>query len=156
MRKLRTRQHVIEDLGFNNVEFHTLNAGYTMFRQTYNDYGLDGHIQTFNEEGEVEMTRIQFQLKSTDHIKLSKNKNEIKFDLSKRDLELWLLTNEIVYLFLYDAQSKKTYFLNLQSYFNSNSILLRNVQRYIRVNFSIQDQLTADTILSIKKNLKIL
>ncbi len=40
MRKQRTRQHIIEDLGFNYVERQILYAGFTVQRYTVNDYTI--------------------------------------------------------------------------------------------------------------------
>ena len=71
MRKRRTRQHIIEDLGFNHVERHILLAGYILRRFSQNDYGYDGMIDTFNEEGEAQSLSFMFQLKSTDNIQQS-------------------------------------------------------------------------------------
>ena len=67
MRKLRTRQHIIEDLSFNHIEKQILLAGFTMDRNPH-DYGIDGYIQTFKPTGEINRKTIDFQLKSTDHI----------------------------------------------------------------------------------------
>ena len=92
MRKQRTREHVIEDLGFNHVERQILYAGYTVQRYMHNDYGYDGLIHTFNEVGEIESDGIYIQLKSTDNIQFSVKSETIVFDLSKRDLELWLMS----------------------------------------------------------------
>ena len=111
MRKLRTRQHIIEDLGFNHVEWQILKAGFTVTPYYHNDYNLDGQFRTFNEKGEVENNTIEFQLKSTDKIK--RVGNTIKFDLSKRDLELWLLNNSTLLVLLYDAQQEMAYFLDI-------------------------------------------
>ena len=44
MRKLRTRQHTIEDLGFNHVERQILYAGFTVQRYLVNDYGIIGFM----------------------------------------------------------------------------------------------------------------
>ena len=57
MRKQRTREHVIEALGFNYVERHILYAGYTVMRYSQgNDYGYDGLVQTYNEQGIVDFS----------------------------------------------------------------------------------------------------
>ena len=40
MRKLRTREHIIEDLGFNHVEKQILLTGYVLQRN-YIDYGYE-------------------------------------------------------------------------------------------------------------------
>ena len=103
MRKRRTRQHIIEDLGFNHVERHILLAGYTLNRFNQNDYGYDGLITTFTDTGEIENFHLVFQLKSTDVIQLSVINESFVFDLSKRDLELWLYNPSPVLLILFDA-----------------------------------------------------
>ena len=77
MGKQRTREHIIEDLGFNYVERQILYAGFTHNRITQNDYGYDTLVYTFNERGEISSFIFHIQLKSTDHILLSKNKNSI-------------------------------------------------------------------------------
>ena len=105
MRKQRTREHIIEDLGFNYIERQILYAGFTVER-VRQDYGHDGFFVTFNEIGEVEPHLIRFQLKSTDFIKFSEKKQSVNFDLSKRDLELWLLDTNKMLLMLYDAQKE--------------------------------------------------
>ncbi len=132
MKKLRTRQHIIEDLGFNHIERQILYAGYVVQRSNHNDYGYDGIIHTFNESGEIEKFSFIIQLKSSDNIKLSKDKTKIAFDLSIRDLELWLQHILPVILILYDATDEKSYFLDLQTYFKNNRILLKNVRKFVR------------------------
>ena len=72
MRKQRTRQHIIEDLGINHVERQILYAGYTFYRYAHNDYGYDGSYTTFNENGEIETMNFNLQLKSTDKIQKQK------------------------------------------------------------------------------------
>jgi hypothetical protein len=122
MRKQRTREHIIEDLGFNHIERQILYAGFTVHRYTHNDYGYDGHIHTFNELGEIESDGIYMQLKSTDNIQLSTKSKTIVFDLSKRDLELWLMGITTMLLVVYDAQQEKAFYLDLQTYFREKSI----------------------------------
>ena len=117
MRKRRTRQHIIEDLGFNHVERQVLLAGYTLNRFNQNDYGYDGLITTFSETGEIENFHLVFQLKSTDFIQLSVINQSFVFDLSKRDLELWLYNPTPVLLILFDAQKEIAYYIDLQAYF---------------------------------------
>ena len=82
MRKRRTRQHFIEDLGFNYVEKQALLGRCTIQRITH-DYGLDAEMHTYEENGEVEVGGIHIQIKSTDKIKLLKTRKEFAFDLSK-------------------------------------------------------------------------
>lgn len=133
MRKQRTREHIIEDLGFNHVEKQVLLAGYILRRNSQNDYGYDGLIHTFNKRGEIENFFMSFQLKSTDNLKLSKSREAFAFDLSRQDLELWLKSKNPVLLILFDAQKDIAYFIDLQSYFNENRVLLKNVRKFVRV-----------------------
>ena len=133
MRKLRTRQHVIEDLSFNHIEKHILNAGFTMYRITNNDYGYDGYIQLFKPSGEIVSALVHFQLKSTDHIQYSKSKQAFVFDLSIRDLQLWLSDDRKMLLALYDAQNDVAYYIDLQRYFQENRDALENINKFVRV-----------------------
>jgi hypothetical protein len=111
MRKQRTRAHIIEDLGFNHVERQILYAGFTVNRIVHNDYGYDSVVYTFNEQGEISSFIFHIQLKSTDHILLSSNKKTVIFDLSKRDLELWLSGSIKLILVLYDAEKEMAYYI---------------------------------------------
>ena len=138
MKKRRTRQHVIEDLGLNHIERHILLAGNVLRRFGEYDYGYDGMIDTFNEQGEAENLSFKIQLKSTDGIQLSPQKAGFIIDLSKRDLELWLRNQHPVLLILYDAREDKAYFAYLQTYFNENRLLLVDVRKFVRVFLSPQ------------------
>jgi Domain of unknown function (DUF4365) len=149
MRKLRTRQHIIEDLGLNHVQRQVLKAGFVVQRYGENDYSYDGLIHTFDSNGESDNGMILFQLKSTDNIKFDKSKKVAKFDLSKRDLELWLLSKVTVLLILYDAQAEIAYYLDLQKYFTVNRILLKDVIKYVRVNIPTDNVVTKNIFLSL-------
>lgn len=133
MKKLRTRQHIIEDLGFNHIEKQILLAGFVQRRYFHNDYGFDGCIDTFSDIGEIENLSIMFQLKSTDVISISNQKKACIFDLDKRDLELWLSDLRPVILILFDAQKEIAYFIDLQEYFRQNRQVLDDVRKFVRV-----------------------
>jgi hypothetical protein len=133
MKKLRTRQHIIEDLGLNHIERQILLAGNIFRRHGDHDYGYDGVIETFNQQGETENLSFKIQLKSTDVIQFSSQNNGFIIDLSKRDLELWLTDKYPVLLILYDAQAEVAYFADLQTYFEENRLLLKNVRKFVRI-----------------------
>ena len=154
MRKLRTRQHIIEDLGFNHVERQVLLAGYVVNRILQNDYGYDGTINTFNEAGETENLYIFFQLKSTDNIQFSAEKTAYSFDLSKRDLELWLYNTNPVILLLYDAQKDIVYFIDLQAYFEKNKASLKKVRKFVRVYIPQKAVFNTMAVQQLRKLLK--
>lgn len=136
MRKRRTRTHIIADLGFNYVERQVLLAGHTVERIIY-DYGYDGYMQTFNDNGEVEGNNIFMQIKSTDNLQLSEEKkNSIIFDISVKDLEFWLLGKEMMLLVVYDAKLERAFFLDLKQYFAQNRDDLNNVRKFVRVYIS--------------------
>ena len=147
MKKLRTRQHIIEDLGFNHVERQVLLAGCTMQKIT-RDYGYDGFIHLYNERGEYENGLIQFQLKSTDSLKVMNLGYAV--DLSKRDLELWLFTTLPMLLFLYDAKESKAYFVSLRDYFLENSIALRDVRKFVRIYIPASNLFDAEAMRSLR------
>ena len=133
MKKLRTREHIIEDLGLNHIERQILLSGNVLKRNQGYDYGYDGTIDTFDSIGQTDNLSFFVQLKSTDSIQLSPQKLGYIVDLSKRDLELWLNSKYPVLLILYDAQQEISYFVELQTYFNENRLLLKNVRKFVRV-----------------------
>jgi len=128
MKKTRTRQHFIEDLSYNYAEKQILLARCTLQRYLP-DYSYDASIHTYNERGEIENGEIYLQLKSTDNINFSEKRNAYTFDLSKRDLELWL----------YNILRK-------------NELVLGKINKFIRVFIPIEN------VFSIKcvKNLRTL
>jgi hypothetical protein len=138
MRKFRTRQHVIEDLGFNFIEKQVFLTG-AIIQRYFHDYGYDGEIQTFDEKGLFETGYILFQLKSTDFPKLSKNEKSLLFDLSKRDLELWLFETVPVVLVLYCANWDKAYFIELTTHFKKNRIELQKVIKFVRIQIPLSN-----------------
>ena len=154
MKKLRTRQHIIEDLGLNHIERQILLSGNVLRRFRENDYGYDGMIETFNEQGEAENLIFMIQLKSTDNIQFSNDKGGFIVDLSRRDLELWLKNTLTVLLILYDAQGEIAYFVDLQTYFNENRILLKNVRKFVRIFIPPKSVFNKTNIQELQKNLK--
>jgi hypothetical protein len=135
MRK-RTRQNIIEDLGFNHVERQVLYAGHTFSRFHKEDFGYDGVIDIFNENGDADNLHIMVQLKSIDSIALSNQKNKLVFELSKNDLEDWLYDIRPVILILFDAQKETAYFVDLQTYFQLNRHVLKKVRKSVKILFS--------------------
>ena len=150
MRKQRTRQHFIEDFGMNHVERHVLHARCTLQRYQY-DYGYDAFINTYNENGEYENGSIQIQLKSTEHLKYSKTKDAIVFDLEKRDLELWLYSNSIVIFIVYDALKESAYWLDLSVYFEKNRDSLRKTTKFVRIYIPSKNVLSGQTIQKFRQ-----
>lgn len=150
MKKRRTREHIIEDLGLNHVERQFLLAGHSVQR-IYRDYGYDANVFTYNINGEVENGMILIQLKSSDNPKISDVHQAIAFSLSKRDLELWLMERELMLLVFYDASIEKAYFVILQAYFQANRLSLRDVNKYIQIRISLLDELTPESIENIRQ-----
>ncbi len=151
MRKLRTRKHIIEDLGFNHIEKQVLLAGFTMYRISNNDYGYDGYIQLFKPTGEIDSHLIHFQLKSTDHIKYIKSKHAFVFDLSIRDLELWLSNNRKMMLVLYDAHKDIAFYIDLPSYFQKNREVLKNINKFVRVYLPELQVFNQQSVIDLRK-----
>lgn len=149
MRKRRTRQHFIEDLGFNYAEKQALLGMCTLARKMY-DYGIDAEMVTFSDNGEVENGLIHFQIKSTDKIKYVEKKDAYAFDLQKKDLEYWLAETITIYILLYDAQRDIAYVLDLQKYFKENRLLLKNINKFIRIYIPTNNKFTVEEVLNIR------
>lgn len=63
--KMRTRQHVLADLGVNYLEWHVLLCGYTVHR-VQSDYGYDLVLTTYRQMGEIEPGAVYIQVKATE------------------------------------------------------------------------------------------
>jgi Domain of unknown function (DUF4365) len=150
MRKLRTRQHQIEDLGFNHVERHILNANFVVYRYSHNDYGNDGQISLFNEKGKYENGKINFQLKSTDRIDYSISRKSFVFDLDVRDLKSWLFDTTLMLLMLYDAHKEVAFYLDLQDYFKKKGIKIKETAKFVRVLIPKANLFTTEVIQEIR------
>lgn len=150
MKKQRTRQHVIEDLGFNNVEKQVLLGG-CIIQRYFSDYGYDGEIQTFDENGFYETGYALFQLKSTDKSKFVEQQNAFAFDLSKRDLELWLYEKVPVLIILYDATTDTSYFIELQEYFKKNKIELQNIGKFVRIYIPFTNVFNTEAVQFVRQ-----
>ena len=146
MKKKRTRQHIIADLGFNFVERQVLKAGYVVHKVVF-DYGFDGFISTFDADGFVENGEIYVQVKSTDSVNYADDNKSLVFDLSIRDLELWLFNTAPVLLLLYDARKETAHYLNLQEYFRKNRDSLKNIHKFVRVHIPRDNQFSPQAVI---------
>jgi len=69
LRKRRTREHIIADLGINHVERFSLLAGHAVDRIQH-DYGLDLMVFTYTARGEIENGNYWVQVKATAKLRL--------------------------------------------------------------------------------------
>src|SRR4051812_11217560 len=90
MRKRRTREHVLADLGVNHVERQILLCGYSVERITH-DYGIDLLSFTYNSDGEVERGEIRVQVKASEQVEHLKTSQAIGFRVARTDLRAWLV-----------------------------------------------------------------
>lgn len=128
--KIRTRAHIIGDLGYNWTERQVLLAGYVM-NHVSQDYGHDGIVSTFDENGILEFHHIFIQVKSTEKIKFSKKHNGYEVILSKRDLIHWVNSQEVVLAVLCDVEKNVAYYVHIQEYFKEYDI--KNILKFITV-----------------------
>jgi Domain of unknown function (DUF4365) len=120
MRKRRTREHVIADLGVNHVERWVLRCGWTVERMRH-DYGIDLMMRTYADTGEIETGAVYIQVKATDSLPLSGDRRTIPLQLEWRDLLFWLNEPMPVIVIVYDAAEDKAYWLNVQAYFRDQA-----------------------------------
>lgn len=126
-RKKRTREHVIADLSLHHVGYQIVKCGFTI-DVIRSDYGYDGSIFTYNDQGEIENGTIFIQLKATDHIDRYKKRTGFWFRIAKKDIDLWQGEPFPVYLILFDTVSETAYWLYLQKYLKRNRITSTNMK----------------------------
>jgi hypothetical protein len=113
IRKRRTREHVIADLGVNYVERQVLLCGHTVQR-IHADYGFDLILSTYNADGEPENGEVYIQVKSTDSLPILKDGTSLTWRTHRSDIAQWLEKTPPVILIVYDAQADKAYWLYIQ------------------------------------------
>ncbi|AJH02161.1 hypothetical protein LF65_05654 [Clostridium beijerinckii] len=152
-KKIRTRQHVIEDLSRNYIERFVLIQGHTLEIITH-DYGYDLNLYTYNKDtGEIENGYSSIQLKATDNLFILNDKKTVCFSIDRRDLELWYYELYPVFLVVYDAKEDRAFWIYIQAYFNNlPSFDMRKVKNSITIHMDIvKDKLDIKSIDKIIK-----
>lgn len=99
-----------------HVQYYIANAGYT-YEITTKDYGYDLVVNTFDQEGYIDPGSILIQLKASEVLKSQLNEPNYFFDLDTRDYRLWIDEPNPVFLILYEATTRRGYWLYTQRYF---------------------------------------
>lgn len=120
-RKLRTREHVLADLGINYVERQILLCGFAVNRM-HTDYGIDLLMLTYSPDGEVENGHVLFQVKATDSLQVLKDGKSIAFRIEVADLKLWQDEWMPVILIVYDGKKDRAYWLYMQQYIEERNV----------------------------------
>lgn len=151
-RKRRTREHVIADLGVNFVERIVLESGFTAERVS-KDYGIDLLIDTFDQRGEVEIGKIEVQVKATDSLAKTGDGQAALIRIAVADLKRWLFELTPVILVLYDAENEVGYWLDVQEYSRAEDIDIVNFGR-ITIRIPLENRWTPDAVRQVrtKKN----
>lgn len=124
-KKLRTREHVLEDLSINFVERQALECNYAVERHA-KDYGLDLLLMTFDDDGdiqkglEIDSGYVHIQVKATDRVQLLQDNKTVRFSLDASDVLDWDARFHPVIFVLYDATAKRAYWIHVQRYLEEN------------------------------------
>ena len=117
--KQRTRKHIIASQSLNYIERFIYDKGHSAER-VESDYGYDLIVSTYDADGYVESGFILLQLKATDSIKKIENNTYVSFTISVKDYRHWIAEGYPVFLIVYDAASRKAYWLYFQKYFKDD------------------------------------
>ena len=115
----RTRAHIIASQSHNYLEKFFIDKGHTVERPGA-DYGYDVFVNTFDQEGYAEPGGILIQLKASDNLEYSDDRNFISYAINIKHHKLWIKETMPVFLVLFDAQKKLAYRLYYQDYFRSD------------------------------------
>jgi len=145
-RKQRPRKHIIADQSVNHVERFIIDAGHTATRVD-KDYGYDLIVITYSAAGYVQTGHIYLQLKASDRLKLNAEGTAFVFQLDRRDYDLWRDEPLPVFLVLYDAEKRKSYWLYMQNYFESHPTLSQKLKKAsVRVHVPKRNLLNARAV----------
>jgi Domain of unknown function (DUF4365) len=76
-------------------------------------------VNTFDSDGLIEPGAILVQLKASETLMTHPAGDGYAFDLDIRDYNLWVNEPNPVFLILYEASSRRAYWLYFQQYFKS-------------------------------------
>lgn len=149
--KIRTREHIIADLGVNHVERQVYLCGFTVER-IIRDYGLDLILFTYTEAGELEDGGIFLQVKATEELTFLKRENCAAFRVARSDVRSWLSRITPVILAVHDISREQTFWIHVQAYFEA----LPGFNRFLNsgtmtVHLPPQQTLTPDAVRQIAK-----
>jgi hypothetical protein len=115
-RKMRTRGHVLADLSINHVERQVLRCGFSADRVQH-DYGYDLTMATYSDSGEFEPGAFYIQVKATDRLPQLADGRTVPWEVTRRDLKLWLAETYPVILVVYDGQRDRAFWIHIQACF---------------------------------------
>jgi hypothetical protein len=121
LKKRRTREHVIADLGVHHVEGVVLECGWTTERIRH-DYGYDLAIFTYTEDGFLESGLILVQVKATENLTDQNNAEFLSWTLDTRDIRSWRSEIMPVAFVVCDTSEKTAYWVNVQDFFADKDV----------------------------------
>jgi hypothetical protein len=146
IRKRRTREHVIADLGINHVERQVLCAGFTVERIVH-DYGVDLELFTYADDGTIELGSIPLQVKATERARRVNHGKTIVVRTAGADLLSWLTCLEPVILIVYDVSEDCAWWLYVQADFAARGLLRpRRLAETVSLRIPIDQTLTVDVV----------
>ncbi len=147
-RKRRTRQHVIADQSVHHVLGLILDVGFTAEPQA-RDYGYDLEMKTYDEDGYIEPGLVYFQIKASEHLK--EIGGAFAYDLDIRDYNLWRGEQIPVILVLYEATTRRAYWLDVKRFFmEDESRRPAKGAKWVRVRIPRRQRLTRQTIALLR------
>ena len=123
-RKRRSREHVISEMSVNFLERQILRRGHQLMRPPQFEYGIDGYMLHFDDDGQVENGLVYFQLKATDDIKFVDKGRAVSVRVKFSDLRYWYsVTEHPVILIIYDAVKHRAFWVDVQAYVDEHKVV---------------------------------
>jgi hypothetical protein len=111
-------------MGINFLERQVLRRGHQLRRVPEPEYGTDALMLHFSPETrEIENGWVEFQVKSTDELRLVDNGESVACTVELAHVHYWLW--EVAHpflLILYDAQKHRAFWLDVQDYLQNQRI----------------------------------
>lgn len=143
-RKIRTHEHVIADLSYNFLERKVLQRGHWLDAPN-NDYGVDAIMFHHNEQGEIENGEVRFQMKASEHLRLS-DSGFVSRRIELKDLRYWYFEPYPFVLMLYEAARNTGYWIHIQDYVDQNPQIMDSGKETTMIRIPLKNKLTVTTI----------
>ena len=133
-------------MGVNFLERQVLCRGHQLRRVPEPEYGTDAMMLHFSPESrEIENGWVEFQVKSTDRLRISADGQSVACNVEFAHVRYWyweIVAHPFI-LVLYDAKQHCAFWVDIQSYVDSHSI---DDQETLTVHIPFQNELTVTAI----------
>jgi hypothetical protein len=147
-RPRRTREHIIASQSVNYVEGIIIDRGHTA-EKTFNDYGIDLLVNTYDAEGYLDGGEAKIQIKASDRPRYNRKSGTVACKVEARHMNAWQREPMPVFLVIFDAQKRIAFWIDVQRWLEESQTPLK--QRTLTIQIPLKNEFTGATVDHIRQ-----